>query len=219
MEKKEELDKIASEIAACKTCPLAKTATRPVPGNGNSDAEIMLIGEAPGYWEDQKGIPFVGPAGKLLDELLSSISLTRDDIFVTNVLKHRPPGNRDPLPEEIKVCKPFLDRQIEIINPKAIVTLGRFAMYHFFPEGKITRDHGRARKIVYGNRQYLLIPMFHPAAALRNPEVEKQLREDFKKIPQEIKRQTEPPEPSSGSITELMAKPVEEKKEEQLSLI
>jgi uracil-DNA glycosylase family 4 len=219
MDKKEELDKIASEIAACKTCPLAKTATRPVPGRGNPQAEIMLIGEAPGYWEDQKGVPFVGAAGKLLDELLSSINLTRDDVFVTNVLKHRPPNNRDPLPEEIKICKPFLDRQIEIISPKAIVTLGRFAMYHFLPDGKITRDHGRARKVEYTGKQYLLIPMFHPAAALRNPDVEKELREDFKRIPQELKRQTDSPKPSGGGIAELMTQPVEEKKEEQLSLI
>ncbi|MGI5826027.1 MAG: uracil-DNA glycosylase [Patescibacteria group bacterium] len=219
MEKKEELDKIASEIAACKTCPLAKTATRPVPGNGSPNAEIMLIGEAPGYWEDQKGIPFVGAAGKLLDELLSSIDLTREDVFVTNVLKHRSPNNRDPLPEEIRACKPFLDRQIEIIQPRAIVTLGRFAMYHFLPEGKITRDHGQARKVQYSGREYLLIPMFHPAAALRNPEVEKQLREDFGRIPQEIKKQTEPPKPSGSGITEFMTQPVEEKVEEQLFLI
>lgn len=217
MNKQEELEKIAEEISTCKNCPLAKTATHPVPGNGSFDAEIMLIGEAPGYWEDQKGLPFVGAAGKLLDELLGLINLTREDVFVTNVLKHRPPGNRDPLAEEIKVYKPFLDRQIEIIQPKAIVTLGRFAMYHFLPEGKITRDHGRGRMVEYNGKKYLLIPMYHPAAALRNSDVAKQLREDFKKIPVEIKILAGPPTPASGVSRVLVQ--AEEKKKEQLSLI
>lgn len=218
MNKQEELDRIAAEIAACRNCPLAKTATHPVPGNGNPDAELMFIGEAPGYWEDQKGVPFVGPAGQLLDELLNSIGLTRADVFVTNVIKHRPPGNRDPLPEEIAVCKPFLERQIEVIKPKAIVTLGRFAMYHFWPEGKISRDHGRAKIVDYQGEKILLIPMFHPAAALRNPEVKKQLCEDFKKIPAEIKRITKPSTGGSFPAEPMKVEP-KEKKEEQLSLI
>jgi len=188
MDKQEELEKIAREIAACKTCPLAKSATHSVPGNGNPNAEIMLLGEGPGYWEDQKGIPFVGPAGKLLDELLASIGLNREKVFTTNVVKHRPPANRDPLPEEIKAYKPFLDRQIGVIEPKVIITLGRFAMNYFLPLAKISRDHGKGRIIEYNKRRLILIPMFHPAAALRGAEIEKQLREDFKKIPEEIKK-------------------------------
>lgn len=183
MTKQEELDKIAKEIADCKNCSLAKLATHSVPGDGNPDAQIMLIGEAPGYWEDQKGIPFVGAAGKLLDELLTAINLDRKKVFVTNILKHRPPDNRDPLPEEVATCEPFLDRQLKVIGPEVIITLGRFAMYKFLPEGKISRDHGQGRIIEYQGQKYLLIPMFHPAAALRGAEVEKQLREDFKKIP------------------------------------
>jgi len=183
MDNKVELDKIAKEIAECKACPLAKTATHSVPGAGNPEAEIMFIGEAPGYWEDQKGIPFVGAAGKLLDELLASIGLKRADAFVTNILKHRPPDNRDPNPEEIAADKQFLDRQIEVVNPKVIISLGRFAMSKFLPEGKISRDHGQGRIIVYNDKRYIFIPMFHPAAALRGAEVERALREDFKKIP------------------------------------
>ncbi len=210
MDKQKELDGIAREIAACKTCPFAKTATRPVPGNGNPDTEIMFIGEAPGYWEDQKGIPFVGPAGKLLDELLASIGLSRAEVFVTNVLKRRPPGNRDPLPEEVKACQPFLDRQIEVIQPKVITTLGRFAMYHFLPLGKISQDHGRGRIIEYNGRRVILIPMFHPAAALRGAEVERQLREDFIKMPEEIKRLEKNLNPGETPP---------KKEEEQLSLI
>lgn len=210
MDKQKELDKIAQEIAACKTCPLAKTATRPVPGNGNPNAEIMLVGEGPGYWEDQKGIPFVGPAGKLLDELLVSIELSREKVFTTNVVKHRPPDNRDPLPEEIKAYKPFLDRQIGVIEPKVIITLGRFAMNYFLPLAKISQDHGKGRIIEYNKRRLILIPMFHPAAALRGAEIEKQLREDFKKIPEEIKK------------LEKIASPGEippKKEKEQLKLI
>ncbi len=210
MDKKQELDKIAQEIATCQTCPLAKTATNPVPGNGDPNAEIMMIGEAPGYWEDQKGIPFVGPAGKLLDELLASIGLNREKVFTTNVLKHRPPGNRDPLPEEIKAYQPFLDRQIAVIDPKVMITLGRFAMYHFLPLGKISQDHGRGRIIEYNGRRMILIPMFHPAAALRGAEVERQLREDFKKIPEEIKRLEKNLNPGETPP---------KKEEEQLSLI
>ncbi|HUV72237.1 MAG TPA: uracil-DNA glycosylase [Clostridia bacterium] len=188
MDKQGELDKVAQEIAACKDCPLAKTATNQVPGNGNPNAEIILIGEAPGYWEDQKGIPFVGPAGKLLDQLLASIELNREKVFTTNILKHRPPGNRDPLPEEIKACQPFLEQQIEIIKPKVFLSLGRFAMSKFLPYGKISRDHGQGRIIDYQGKRYILIPMYHPAAALRSKQVDQQLREDFCQIPAEIKR-------------------------------
>ncbi len=210
MDKQKELEKIAEEVKTCQTCSLAQSATRSVPGNGNPNAEIMMVGEAPGYWEDQKGIPFVGPAGKLLDELLASINLNREKVFVTNVLKHRPPGNRDPLPEEVKVCQPFLERQINIIQPKVMITLGRFALYHFLPLGKISRDHGQGKIIEYAGRRLILIPMFHPAAALRSAEVDRQLRQDFEKVPQEIARLEKTQNPTEKK---------EEKKEKQLTLI
>jgi DNA polymerase len=214
MDKEEQLNQIAREIAACKNCPLAATATNPVPGNGNPNTEIVLIGEAPGYWEDQKGIPFVGAAGKLLDQLLGSIKLTREDVFTTNILKHRPPGNRDPLPEEIAACEPFLDRQIEIIGPKAFLTLGRFAMSKFLPYGKISRDHGQAKIIEYRGKRYILIPMYHPAAALRSQEVENQLRQDFLKTPAEIERLKKQLDFENKENQEK-----KEAQEEQLSLI
>ncbi len=188
METESELRKIEEEIASCNKCPLKKTATRPVPGEGNCHAEIMFIGEAPGYWEDQRGIPFCGAAGKLLDELLLSINLKREDVFVANILKHRPPENRDPLPNEVEACKEYLDRQLKAIRPKVIVALGRFAMAKFFPYGKISRDHGIARLVDYGGQRYIFVPMFHPAAALRSSEVEKQLRRDFLNLTQGVER-------------------------------
>jgi len=213
MDKIAELDKVAKRIASCQKCPLYKTATNPVPGNGNPDAEILFVGEAPGYWEDQKGIPFCGAAGKLLDQLLISIGLSRDKVFVANMLRHRPPENRDPLPTEIEACSEYLDEQIKIINPKVIVSLGRFSMAKFLPYAKISRDHGVGRLVDYNGRRLIVIPMFHPAAALRGANVEQQLREDFKKIPQEIER-------LEKILEGVMVGPVvEEKKEEQLTLV
>jgi DNA polymerase len=183
MDKADKIAKISSEVASCQKCPLYKNATNPVSGEGNPEAEIMFIGEGPGYWEDQKGIPFCGQAGKLLDELLQSIKVARKDVYITNVVKHRPPGNRDPQPEEIEACKNFLDRQIEIIQPKIIVTLGRFSMAKFIPEGKISQIHGQARFVEFAGRKIIVIPMFHPAAALRGEQVMRMLKEDFLKIP------------------------------------
>ena len=213
MEKKEELEKISEEIAVCKKCPLFKTATNPVPGNGNPEAEILFIGEAPGFMENQRGIPFCGAAGKLLDELLTSIGLNRDKVFVANILKHRPPDNREPLPEEIEACKDYLDQQIKIISPKAIVTLGRFSMYKFLPLGKISLDHGKGRIIEYNGSRVILVPMFHPAAALRGQDVEQMLRNDFKNLLAEIKRL------SQKEVISEVKEVKEEEKEEQLSLI
>ncbi|PIS14679.1 uracil-DNA glycosylase, partial [Candidatus Shapirobacteria bacterium CG09_land_8_20_14_0_10_39_12] len=138
MSKKEQLDQVAQRVASCQKCSLYKTATNPVPGNGDPDGELLFIGEGPGFWEDQKGIPFCGAAGKLLDELLTSINLDREKVFVANILKHRPPENREPMPDEIEACKEYLDDQIKIIAPKAIVTLGCFSMMKFFPYGKIS---------------------------------------------------------------------------------
>lgn len=215
MDKKELLNQLAKRIVGCQKCSLCKTATNPVPGNGNPEAEIMFIGEAPGYWEDQKGIPFCGAAGKLLDELLSSIGLDRDKVFVGNMLRHRPPENRDPQPSEMEACREYLDEQIKIISPKAIVTLGRFSMANFLPFAKISRDHGIGKLVDYNGQRFIIIPMFHPAAALRAGSVDRQLREDFKKIPNEIERI----EKILDGVMDVKPAPMEEKKEEQLTLV
>lgn len=179
----EKLEEIAEQVRVCERCILYKHATHAVPGEGPADAEIMMIGEAPGFHEDQQGRPFVGASGKLLDELLALIQLKRSDIFITNVVKHRPPNNRDPLPEEMEACRIWLDQQIELIQPKVIVTISRFAMARWFPNEKISAIHGRARRV--GN--LLVVPMFHPAAALHNQSLRPLLEADFKKLPQYIK--------------------------------
>jgi len=181
-EKEKELEKIAQRVASCRKCSLYKNTTKPVPGEGNSQAEVIFIGEAPGYWEDQQGRPFVGQAGKLLNELLQLIKLPRENVFIANVVKHRPPGNRDPLPGEIEACKEFLDAQIKIIDPKIIVTLGRFSLNKFFPGEFISKIHGQARFVEFAGRKRIVIPMYHPAAALRNEKIMEELRSDFQKI-------------------------------------
>lgn len=202
-------------MASCQKCSLYKTATNPVPGNGDANGGIMFIGEAPGRNEDLKGIPFCGASGHLLDKLLDSIGLSRDKVFVANVLKHRPPENRDPLPEEMEVCKEYLDEQIKIIKPKCIVALGRFAMAKFFPFGKISVDHGKGRIVEYNGEKYIFIPMFHPAAALRAGNVDQQLRDDFINMPGEIERL----EKILAGLVETPVRQTEEKKEEQLTLV
>jgi uracil-DNA glycosylase family 4 len=179
-----ELEKIAAEVATCTRCLLHQGRTKAVPGDGPQNADIMFIGEAPGFYEDQQGRPFVGAAGKFLDELLGSINLKREDVFIANVIKCRPPGNRDPLPEEIEACKPFLDRQIEIIQPKLVVTLGRFSMARAFPKARISHIHGQPRKI--GGVVYY--PMYHPAAALHQPSLRRTVEEDMRRIPELIER-------------------------------
>lgn len=179
----QELQGIAEQVRDCTRCQLYKSATNGVPGEGPVNADIMMIGEGPGFHEDQQGRPFVGAAGKFLDELLAGINLKRSDIFITNVVKHRPPGNRDPLPEEIEACRVWLDAQIELIKPKVIVTISRFAMARWFPNEKISAIHGRARR--FGN--LLVVPMFHPAATLHNQNLRPVLEADFKKLPQYIK--------------------------------
>jgi len=182
-EKKSKLEKIAQKVSSCKKCSLYKNATKSVSGEGNLQAEVMFIGEAPGYWEDQQGRPFVGQAGKLLNKLLQLIKLPREDVFITNVIKHRPPGNRDPLPEEVESCKEFLDAQIKIIDPKIIVTLGRFSLNKFLPGEFISKIHGQARFVEFVGKKRILIPMYHPAAALRSEKIMNELRSDFQKIP------------------------------------
>jgi len=175
-----ELEKLAIEIGRCEKCPLHGGRTRAVPGEGAEDASIMFIGEAPGFHEDQQGRPFVGPAGTFLNDLLASVGLKREDVYIANVIKCRPPSNRDPLPEEIEACKGYLDRQIGIIHPKIIVTLGRFSMSRAFPNAKISRIHGQPRRI----NGIIYYPMYHPAAALHQPSLRSVLIQDMKRIPE-----------------------------------
>lgn len=175
-----ELEQLAAEVQACQLCKLYRGATRGVPGEGPADAKIMFIGEAPGFHEDRQGRPFVGAAGKFLDELLALAGLQRRDVFITNVVKHRPPGNRDPEADEITACANYLERQIALIDPRVIVTLGRFSMARWFPGERITRIHGQPRK--FGNR--LIVPMMHPAAALHQPQNRPLIEEDFRRLPE-----------------------------------
>jgi len=170
---------LSEQIAVCPKCELAKTRTHAVPGEGNPNADIVFVGEGPGFYEDQQARPFVGPAGKFLDELLASIGLKRADVFICNVLKCRPPGNRDPLPGEIGACKPWLDEQLEIIQPKVIVTLGRFSMSRYFAGQSIGRIHGQPKRI----GEVTVVPMYHPAAALHQASLRRTIEEDFRKLP------------------------------------
>jgi uracil-DNA glycosylase family 4 len=189
------LSELNKEIALCQQCEIAKYRNRVVPGEGAEAADIMLIGEAPGWHEDQQGRPFVGPAGKFLDELLASIGLNRSQVFIANVIKCRPQGNRDPLPMEIQNCRVWLERQIEIINPKMIVTLGRYSMAMFFPGKSISKIHGTCQK----RDEVLYYAMYHPAAALHQGSLRQALLEDMLKIPallnqSETIKEEKPPE-------------------------
>ncbi len=186
MEKRELLQEVKKRMLADKNLPLRKGATNLVFGEGNPDAEIFFLGEGPGYWEDQKGRPFVGNAGGLLNQLLYSIKVPREKVFITNVICYRPPENRDPLPEEIAAFQPYIDKIIEIINPKAVVTLGRFSMGKFLPNVKITAVHGKSYEVNWNEGNILIIPMFHPAAALRSSAVMNMIKEDFQKLPKII---------------------------------
>ncbi len=191
-----ELKELNGEIIHCILCPLHRSRHNAVPGEGREDAEILFIGEAPGFHEDRQGRPFVGAAGRFLEELLASIELRREDVYITNVLKCRPPGNRDPMSLEIETCKPYLDRQMKLIKPKLIVTLGRYSMARFFPEARISRIHGLPRKV----DNVICYPMYHPAAALHQPRFRKAIEEDMLKIPQilaeasSLEEGTEPPQ-------------------------
>jgi DNA polymerase len=174
-----ELLALNAEVATCPLCDLQHSRVKAVPGDGPLDAEIMFIGEAPGYHENMQGRPFVGPSGHFLDELLASIGLKREQVFITNVVKCRPPNNRDPFPQEIEACAPYLTRQIALIKPKMVVTLGRFSMAKFFPGQSISKIHGKPRR--EGNVIYY--PMYHPAAALHRQDLMDTVREDMLKIP------------------------------------
>ena len=179
MSSEEILKEVAAEVSICTKCNLWKGRTKAVPREGNPHARVMFIGEGPGFHEDKQGRPFVGPAGQFLEELLVSINLKRSDVFITNVVKCRPPDNRDPLPEEINACNDYLDRQIAAIKPQVIVTLGRYSMAKFFGNEKISAIHGRARK----KDGYICIAMYHPAAGLHQASLKETIRADFKKIP------------------------------------
>lgn len=173
------LETIAEAVSVCTLCELCRSRTHAVPGEGRPDARIMLIGEGPGWHEDQQGRPFVGASGKFLNELLAKAGVTRDDVFITNVVKCRPPSNRDPLPDEIAACSRYLERQIELIDPDVIVTLGRFSMAKYFPGERISKIHGQAKEI--GGR--LVVPMYHPAAALHQSALRGAIEDDFAKLP------------------------------------
>ena len=184
MGKEELMRKLEERIKTCRKCPLSQLRTNAVPGSGSYDAKVMFVGEAPGYWEDQKGLPFVGRAGKVLDELLREIGLSRDEVYITNIVKCRPPENRDPTEEEIKACSPYLDRQIDIIRPKVIVPLGRHSMryilekFGFEPE-PISRIHGKTFEAHTLFGKITIMPTYHPAAALYRPQIMDELRKDF----------------------------------------
>jgi DNA polymerase len=174
------LTELYQEIARCQDCELAKHRTKVVPGEGSEDAELLFIGEAPGWNEDQQGRPFVGAAGEFLDKLLDSIGLKREQVYIANVIKCHPPNNRDPLSQEIQACRKWLDRQIEIIQPKMIVTLGRYSLARYFPNEGISKVHGKPRKS--GNVIYY--PMYHPAAALHRGNLRQTIEADMLRIPQ-----------------------------------
>ena len=178
------LKRISVTVTKCQKCRLARTRTKAVPGEGNPKAQVIFIGEGPGFNEDQQGRPFVGAAGQLLGELLSIIKMQRIDVWIGNVVKCRPPENREPMVDEVRACTPYLDDQIKAIKPKVIIPLGKHALEHFIKEGKISRDHGVAR--AFGN--YIIYPVYHPAAALRSTSVKRVLEGDFKKIPEILKK-------------------------------
>ena len=207
MKAAKELEKVAQAVATCTLCNLQHSRTNTVPGEGPADAEIMFIGEGPGFHENQQGRPFVGAAGRYLDELLESINLKRSDVFITNVVKCRPPGNRDPQADELSACNGYLDRQIHAINPKVIVTLGRFSMAKFLPNAKISEVHGQAMNI----RGRLVVAMYHPAAALHQRSLKATIEQDFSRLPELIKK--------SSLMPEYEEAPIEEKDEpKQLSM-
>ena len=204
MNAEESLAQIAEEVSTCIACKLHSSRKNAVPGEGPAHSDLIFIGEGPGFHENEQGRPFVGAAGKFLEELLGTIGLRREDVFIGNVVKCRPPGNRDPMVEEIEACTPYLKRQIEVINPKVIITLGRFSMARYFPEAKISQIHGQPKEI----NGRLIVPMYHPAAALHQPSLRETVKDDFSKLPELIER---------GASTDLHGDP-EASDPKQLSL-
>jgi DNA polymerase len=189
MKVEEELKQIAQEVAVCTRCNLHYSRKKAVPGEGPENARILFIGEGPGFHENEQGRPFVGQAGKYLDELLGKIGMKRSDVFIANVVKCRPPGNRDPLPEELSACSEYLERQIQAINPRVIVTLGRYSMARFVPNAKISEIHGQSMQV----KGRLVVAMYHPAAALHQGSLKPTLERDFSQLPQLIARAEQAP--------------------------
>jgi len=215
-ERREKLIEVYREVQKCTRCPLHETRTKPVFGNGNADADLMFIGEAPGAEEDRQGLPFVGRAGQLLTRLLEGIGLTRDDVFVANVLKSRPPGNRDPQPHEIEACWPFLERQIQLIQPRVIATLGNFATKRITgSQVGITRVRGTPQVHELAGRTVFVFPLLHPAAALRTPSLVETCEKDFRRLrqlldeplPEPISPEPEVPAPDPESQLDLFGRP------------
>lgn len=197
MKPEEILKEISVEVSTCTLCELHYSRNVAVPGEGPENSDIMFIGEGPGFHENEQGRPFVGAAGKFLEELLAKIDMSREQVFITNVVKCRPPGNRDPQPEEVETCtKTYLDRQIQAINPKVIVTLGRFSMNLLIPNTKISNVHGQSYQI----KGRLVVPMYHPAAALHQGSLRPVIEEDFKKLPQLIAKVGETLNQQEGEV-------------------
>ena len=210
IEHADSLEEYARSVAGCTRCRLAQGRTQVVFGAGNPRAELMFVGEAPGFHEDKQGLPFVGQAGKLLEKLLAGIGMQRTDVYIANVLKCRPPGNRDPQPDEIEACESHLFRQIELIEPTLVATLGNFAtkLLSGRPLG-ITRVHGQEQPTTLGGREVLLYPLYHPAAALYTPAMLKVLESDFARIPELLGRALVPPEPELALVPQA-APPAEQ---------
>ena len=186
-EKQRQIDQLKDEIIKKNICPnLASQATNLVIGDGNLNADIVFIGEAPGKNEDEQGLPFVGAAGKFLNEMLAAANMERSDVYITNIVKYRPPNNRDPLPEEKKAFWPYLLKQLQIIKPKVVITLGRHSMEYFLPDMRISHIHGQAKRITFGKDKLVIIPLYHPAAALYNGSLRQTLIEDFVSVPKVI---------------------------------
>jgi uracil-DNA glycosylase family 4 len=192
----EVLNEVASEVVVCEACKLHHSRKNAVPGEGPATSDLMFIGEGPGFHENEQGRPFVGAAGRFLEDLLGSIGLKREDVFITNVVKCRPPGNRDPEAEEMAACSKYLERQISAINPKVIVTLGRFSMARYFPDARISKIHGQPKQV----EGRLVVPMYHPAAALHQPSLRQVVEDDFSRLPDLIARGApdKPPAPDAG---------------------
>lgn len=212
------LNEIATQTAGCTRCKLYHSRKNAVPGAGNPQASVLFIGEGPGFHENEQGLPFVGAAGQFLDELLAEAKLTRAEVFITNVVKCRPPGNREPMDDELDACRPYLERQIATINPDVIVTLGRYSMGHFIHNGKISGIHGKS----FWSNGRMIVPMYHPAAALHQPSLRSIVVQDFQQLSGLIETALETrrnsPELSAMTSAEVEEEAVEDSNVEQLSL-
>jgi len=201
--KQAQLDHLRADIIEKNICPeLAETAHNLVMGDGNLNAEIVFIGEAPGKNEDEQGLPFVGAAGKFLNEMLAQAGMERSDVYITNIVKYRPPNNRDPLPEEKKAFWPYLLKQLQVIKPKVVITLGRHSMEYFLPDAKISQVHGQAKRIQFGDDKLVVVALYHPAAALYNGSLRQTLIDDFLNVPTVIelmKKGNKSEKPDAGS--------------------